>query len=343
MKVLCHYTASPSFVHRFADLAPEGVELTVCPVEDLDRYYDLIAESEVLWHFLLPLTASMIDAGASLRLIQKIGIGVNMIDLDAARRHGIAVCNMPGTNAQAVAEATLLLMLGALRRAAQVDRATRAGDGWALQTALQDDSSEVAGRSVGLVGLGAIAQRLAPVLVALGARVLYVSRTPKPGAVGERVPLERLLAESDIVSLHLPLTSETERLIDAAAIARMKPGAVIVNTARTDRRSGACRGPARRPHCRRRPRRLRSRTRFRNQSALHHGQCRRRAAPCLADPRNDGTEPGGRPGELSPPGGRGRVAAPCCLRAANAEVSSQRYWPDGGRKCQCFALRWSAR
>ena len=232
MKVLCHYAASPSFVHRFADLAPEGVELTVCPVEDLDRYYDLIAESEVLWHFLLPLTASMIDAGASLRLIQKVGIGVNMIDLDAARRHGIAVCNMPGTNAQAVAEATLLLMLGALRRAVQVDRATRAGDGWALQTALQDDSSEVAGRSVGLVGLGAIAQRLAPVLVALGARVLYVSRTPKPGAVGERVPLERLLAESDIVSLHLPLTSETERLIDAAAIARMKPGAVIVNTAR---------------------------------------------------------------------------------------------------------------
>ena len=232
MKVLCHYAASPSFVHRFADLAPEGVELTVCPVEDLDRYYDLIAESEVLWHFLLPLTASMIDAGASLRLIQKIGIGVNMFDLDAARRHGIAVCNMLGTNAQAVAEATLLLMLGALRRAAQVDRATRAGDGWALQTALQDDSSEVAGRSVGLVGLGAIAQRLAPVLVALGARVLYVSRTPKPGAVGERVPLERLLAESDIVSLHLPLTSETERLIDAAAIARMKPGAVIVNTAR---------------------------------------------------------------------------------------------------------------
>ena len=232
MKVLCHYAASPSFVHRFADLAPEGVELTVCPVEDLDRYYDLIAESEVLWHFLLPLTASMIDAGASLRLIQKIGIGVNMIDLDAARRHGIAVSNMPGTNAQAVAEATLLLMLGALRRAAQVDRATRAGDGWALQTALQDDSSEVAGRSVGLVGLGAVAQRLAPVLVALGARVLYVSRTPKPGAVGERVPLERLLAESDIVSLHLPLTSETERLIDAAAIARMKPGAVIVNTAR---------------------------------------------------------------------------------------------------------------
>ncbi len=232
MKVLCHYAASPSFVHRFADLAPEGVELTVCPVEDRDRYYDLIAESEVLWHFLLPLTASMIDAGASLRLIQKVGIGVNMIDLDAARRHGIAVCNMPGTNAQAVAEATLLLMLGALRRAVQVDRATRAGDGWALQTALQDDSSEVAGRSVGLVGLGAIAQRLAPVLVALGARVLYVSRTPKPGAVGERVPLERLLAESDIVSLHLPLTSETERLIDAAAIARMKPGAVIVNTAR---------------------------------------------------------------------------------------------------------------
>ena len=119
MKILCHYAASRDFQRQFTDLAPDGLELAVCPVEDLDSYHRLIRETEVLWHLLLPLSAEMIEAGPSLRLIQKIGIGVNTIDLDAARRRGIAVCNMPGTNSQAVAEATLLLMLGALRRAAQ--------------------------------------------------------------------------------------------------------------------------------------------------------------------------------------------------------------------------------
>ena len=232
MKVLCHYAASRDFERRFAERAPDDVELAVCQVEDLDGYHRLIVDTDVLWHVLLPLSAAMIEAGPSLRLIQKIGVGVNTIDLDAARRRGIAVCNMPGTNTQAVAEATLLLMLGALRRAAQVDRTTRSGRGWALQTELQDDCGEVAGRTVGLIGFGAVAQTLAPVLAAMGARVLYVSRTPRPDGVGERVPLDRLLAESDIVSLHLPITPETEHLIDAAAIERMKPGAVIVNTAR---------------------------------------------------------------------------------------------------------------
>ena len=232
MKILCHYAASRDFQRQFTDLAPDGLELAVCPVEDLDSYHRLIRETEVLWHLLLPLSAEMIKAGPSLRLIQKIGIGVNTIDLDAARRRGIAVCNMPGTNSQAVAEATLLLMLGALRRAAQVDRTTRTGNGWLLQTALQDRCGEVAGRTVGLIGWGAVAQRLAPVLEALGARLLYVCRTPRPAAVGKQVSLDQLLSESDIISLHVPLTPETERIIDAAAIARMKPGAVIVNTAR---------------------------------------------------------------------------------------------------------------
>ena len=88
------------------------------------------------------------------------------------------------------------------------------------------------GRTVGLVGYGAVPGRLGPMLRALGARVLFASRGEKPGAAGERRPLADLLAESDVVSLHVPLTRETERLIDAEAIARMKPGAVIVNTAR---------------------------------------------------------------------------------------------------------------
>ena len=139
---------------------------------------------------------------------------------------------MPGTNTQAVAEMTLLLILAVLRRVARLDAATRAGEGWRQPVEVQDRYGEVSGRTVGLVGYGAVPRRLAPVLAALGARVLFASRSPKPEAVGERRALDDLLRESDIVSLHLPLAADTERLIDAAAIARMKRGAILVNTAR---------------------------------------------------------------------------------------------------------------
>jgi phosphoglycerate dehydrogenase-like enzyme len=142
------------------------------------------------------------------------------------------VCNLPGTNAPAVAELALLLMLGALRQVSRFDAAVRAGRGWSLDPAVQDRLGELGGRTVGLVGYGAVPRALAPVLAALGCRVLYTARAPKPDALGEWRPLEALLAEADVVSLHAPLTAETERLIDAAALARMKPGAVLVNTAR---------------------------------------------------------------------------------------------------------------
>jgi phosphoglycerate dehydrogenase-like enzyme len=139
---------------------------------------------------------------------------------------------MPGTNSRAVAEATLMLMLTTLRRARSLDAATRAGDGWRMDPALFDQIGEVGGRTVGLVGYGAVPAMLAPVLHALGARVLYTATKPKADAVAEWRELPELLAESDIVSLHVPLAAETERLIDGAALLSMKPGALLINTAR---------------------------------------------------------------------------------------------------------------
>ena len=209
-----------------------GLRVAICPVADRARYRTEMADAEVLWHLLDPVSDAVLEAAPALRLVQKIGVGVNTIDLEAARRRGVAVCNMPGTNTQAVAEMTLLLILAALRRVARLDAATRAGEGWRLPAEVQDRYGEVRGRTVGLVGYGAVPGRLAPMLAAMGARVLFASRSPKPDATGERRSLDALLRESDVVSLHLPLTAETERLIDAAAIARMKPGAVLVNTAR---------------------------------------------------------------------------------------------------------------
>ena len=91
---------------------------------------------------------------------------------------------------------------------------------------------ELAGRTVGLIGAGAIARRVATVLAAMGAVVVYCSRTPKPDFPGRFIALDELLACSDIVSLHVPLTSETGHILDRRAISRMKAGAILVNTAR---------------------------------------------------------------------------------------------------------------
>ncbi len=229
MRILFHYAAGPELAARLAAL---GLDLVTCPEADDERLFSLLPQTEVVWHSIRRADAAMMDAAPKLRLIQKIGVGVNTIDLDAARDRGIAVSNLPGTNARAVAEHTLLLMLAALRRLPQFDAATRAGRGWSLDPAMQDGLGELGGRTVGLIGYGEIPRALAPVLVALGCRVLYTARSERPDAVATFVELEALLAQSDVVSLHVPLNDETANLIDAARLARMKPGAILVNTAR---------------------------------------------------------------------------------------------------------------
>jgi phosphoglycerate dehydrogenase-like enzyme len=133
---------------------------------------------------------------------------------------------MPGVNTQAVAEATLALILATLRKVVPLDRATREGDGWQLPPDCGNDAREICGKTVGFVGYGAIPRRLAPVLRALGARLLHYSRS------ASGVSLQQLLAESDIVSLHLPLTAETRQLLNRQALESMKPGAILINTAR---------------------------------------------------------------------------------------------------------------
>ena len=228
MNVLFHYAAGPDLAARLA--AIPDLQITICPEPDDALLARMLPKADVLWHVLKRCTSDMIAAAPKLRLIQKIGVGVNTIDLNAAEARNIAVCNLPGTNARAVAELTLALMLAVLRRLPRFDAAMRRGE-WS-DADLQDGIGELGGRAVGLVGYGAIPRLLAPVLVALGCGVIYTSRTPRADAIGDYRPLDALLGESDVISLHLPLVAETERLIDVAALARMKPGAVLINTAR---------------------------------------------------------------------------------------------------------------
>jgi phosphoglycerate dehydrogenase-like enzyme len=232
MKAIFHYDAGPRLQARLAAFAADGFEIATCPEADDVRLAALLPDAEVLLHVLKPATAAVIAQGPKLRLIQKIGVGVNTIDLAAARARGVAVANMPGTNTQAVAEATLLLMLAALRNLAGIDRACRAGHGWALGPGLQDRVGELHGRTVGLVGAGMVPRALVPMLRGCGAEMVYWSPREHPELGMRRCELPELLSAADIVSLHLPLVRDTEKLIDAAALARMKPGAILVNTAR---------------------------------------------------------------------------------------------------------------
>jgi len=231
-RVLFHHEASPGLRTRLAALAAEGLEVAVVPAGDRTGLAAALPGTEILWHVLEPVTAALLEAAPRLRLVQKIGVGVNTIDLEACRARRIAVCNMPGTNSRAVAELTLGLILAVLRRIAWLDRETRAGRGWALPEALPDRLGEIAGRRVGLVGMGAVPRLLAPVLTAIGAEPVYWSRCEKPDAPARFLPLDELLATSDVVSLHLPLTAETAGFLSAERIARMKRGAILINTAR---------------------------------------------------------------------------------------------------------------
>ena len=232
MRILFRYDCGPKLLRNLAGHAGNDLRISTCSEGDDAAYARHMAEAEALWHVLKPVTAAHIAAAPRLKLIQKIGVGVNTIDLETAKAHGVAVCNMPGTNSRAVAEMALLLMLAALRRLSALDAATRAGQGWVAGPRLQEEYGEIAGRTVGLVGYGAIPQLLAPILAAMGARVLYTARKPHAGATGEYRALADLLAESDIVSLHVPLVPETANMIDAKSLALMKPGGILVNTAR---------------------------------------------------------------------------------------------------------------
>ncbi|MEJ0018604.1 MAG: 2-hydroxyacid dehydrogenase [Acetobacteraceae bacterium] len=228
MNVLFHNAAGPDVAARLA--AVPNLRITICPEDDDALLARLLPETDVLWHVLRRCTPEIIAAAPRLRLIQKIGVGVDTIDLEAARARGLPVCNLPGANSRAVAELALALMLAVLRRLPRFDAAMRRGE-WD-DPVLQNGIGELGGSTVGLVGYGAIPRLLAPVLSALGCRVLYTARSPKPDAVGEWRPLDVLLAEADVLSLHVPLVPQTARLIDAAALARMKPGAILINTAR---------------------------------------------------------------------------------------------------------------
>ncbi len=223
--IVLHARPSPGFRALVDTIFGHGVVTHLDEAAPLDAVADRV---RVLLHVLAPVAADFIGSAPGLKLVQKLGVGVNTIALEAAQKHGVAVCNMPGTNSQAVAEMALSLMLAVLRRTTFFDSRTRAGEGWIADPSELDHVGEIGGRTIGLVGFGNSARRLAPALSALGAHVVYAARSAHDTPF-ERQDIGHLLATSDIVSLHVPLTEDTRGLIDPLA---MKRGSILINTAR---------------------------------------------------------------------------------------------------------------
>jgi D-3-phosphoglycerate dehydrogenase len=156
-----------------------------------------------------------------------LGTGArSYMDPEALAARGITVHTIKGYGDTAVAEHAIALMWAAARGLARMDRRMRAGE-WSRQAGMQ-----LTGRTLGLLGFGGIAQEMARIAQGGGMRVIAWNRTPRPAQGVTFVELDRLLAESDVLSLHLLLTDETRGLLDAARLARLKPGAIVVNTAR---------------------------------------------------------------------------------------------------------------
>ncbi len=177
-----------------------------------------------------PVTARVFAAAPRLRVVNAPGVGYDHIDVAEATRRGIPVCVCTGANHYAVAEMALGLMIALARRIPFVDRAVRGGE-WPSVT-----GPELWGKTLGIVGLGHIGKALALIGRGMGMRILatdaFWDLTFANAHQISYVPLARLLAESDFVSLHCPLTSQTEHLMSADTLAQMKPTAYLINTAR---------------------------------------------------------------------------------------------------------------
>ena len=215
------------------ELLAEGFEVDDGPGDLQERVRGadaLIADPTV------PVDAELLDAaGGSLKVVANFAVGYDNVDLEACRERGVVVTNTPDVLTNATAELAVALMLAAARRMGEAERMVRAGKwtGWEPGQLL---GRELSGSVVGIVGLGRIGTRVAELLRGFEVTLLYTARSPHPERAArlgaERVTLDELLARSDFVSLHAPLTPETRHLIDAAALGRMKPGAVLVNTSR---------------------------------------------------------------------------------------------------------------
>lgn len=209
-------------------------ELVTYPVTSPEQVADRIAGFDLVITNKVRLEADVIKGADALQLICVVATGVNNVNLEAAAERDIPVCNAQGYGVNSVAQHVISLILALHTRLLDYDRAVRAGDwGRAQQFCLLDyPIVEVEGRSLGIVGYGALGQAVAKLARGLGMQVLVAARPGSDEVPESRVSFEDLLDQADVISLHCPLTDTTRNLIGEKELARMKPGAFLINAAR---------------------------------------------------------------------------------------------------------------
>ena len=231
--ILDGYASNPGDV-SWDELADLG-ELTVYDRTAKEEVVSRIADAEIVFLNKTPVDAAVFDACPRLKMIGILATGYNIVDIAAAKAHGVTVCNVPGYSTGAVAQMTFALLLEMTQCVGGHSAAVHAGQ-WQNCPDFcfwNAPLSELAGKTMGLIGYGAIGQAVGRLALALDMRLLVTARHEKAVPEGARyTTLDELLTQSDVISLHCPLTPQSTRLIDAAALQKVKPGALLLNTAR---------------------------------------------------------------------------------------------------------------
>lgn len=231
--ILDAYAANPGDL-SWDEFAALG-ELTVYDRTAQEDAAARIGDAEVVFINKVRLTDDIFAACPNLKLVSILATGYNVVDLAAAKRRGITVCNVPGYSTRAVVQMTFALLLEICQQVGLHSGAVHTGRWQTCPDFCFWDRPliELDGKTMGIVGYGAIGSAVGTVAQALGMKLLVTARHEKPVPEGARfVSLPELLAQSDVVSLHCPQTAENARMIDAGALAQMKDGAILLNTAR---------------------------------------------------------------------------------------------------------------
>ncbi len=168
-----------------------------------------------------------------IEIITRIGVGYDSINVPAATENGIVIANTPGANSYAVAEMAVALMLAAVRKVCLLDRTVRAGGGWGGPLSV---TGQLLGSTVGILGFGNVGKKLAKILYAFDCKVLvydpYMDKDALASSGAQEAPIDEIITQSDFISLHLPGTAETNGMVNADFLKRMKKTAILINTSR---------------------------------------------------------------------------------------------------------------
>src|SRR5664279_4132777 len=241
MKILNTAPMSGAGLKSVIETKVSGISFTIVDVHKFpeDKLAAEIADTDILLGDFTgntPITRPVAKAAKKLKLIQQPSVGYNHIDINACKEFGIPVANTPGANDIGVAEHTVMLALACLKNFPLFNTKTHEGE-WLFDRRREIGVFEINGKTYGLLGMGRTARAVAERIVPFGVRLLYYDIVRMSAEDEKRyhavyAPLEEILKTADVVSLHLPLTQETEGIIGASMLALMKPTAVLINVGR---------------------------------------------------------------------------------------------------------------